>query len=72
MTDEQRLREIVEYAYKSGYHEPGYDVVAACLAKTWTCTICGGSVDLSNPVKPGSYSQQGRLPSTVTLPQGPQ
>lgn len=65
MTDEQRLRDIVEYAYRMGYHEPGYDVVAACCGKRWTCTICGGAVDLSNPVKPDSYSHQGRRGSTV-------
>lgn len=65
MTDEQRLRDIVEYAYRMGYHELGYDIVAASVPKAWTCTICGGTVDLSHPVKPDSFSNQGRRAQTV-------
>lgn len=50
------LDSMVRFAYANGYHELGYDIVAEVRAQAatprWTCTLCGGLVDLSNAERP--------------------
>jgi hypothetical protein len=50
------LDSIVRFAYANGYHELGYNIVgevrAQAAAPRWTCTLCGGLVDLSNAEMP--------------------